>query len=1237
MALISNTNKQTNRIWNGLRLAACEGVCSNSIMYFQIKRILPSGAAARSEQLQVGDRLITCNGTNLHGLTQNHCLNIIRTASSNGDVAFEIIRPVYNGSSMEISVTVNSNSQKNPYKQPYDPQQYSLKSQSYDRHVDVVVTSESEDYLTVSEDEYSRTDRLSNIPEVEANEVFASNSVKLAFQKPYNSVEEESTSTETESLSQGRITQTEGIDIIDLNKGDNSPYHIPKRLAAYEDTPNPTKVLEELPKTDIDEVSLKSPTSPRLQGIVQTDIDSISVSNVSSRSPVLKTDIEQYKLRPVGQVSPVRTNTSEFTKPSYNKRQQVPVDEQDSISLPFTYPTESFNKNINTDSLDAVRYNPLYESEATDSETVQDIYIPSPTESQPHNSKVNRSQKTKEYVRAKEDFDTGNEVDIALPPPIEFSDNQDKVSFEQIDYSPVTNIDDLTSSSVEVSPIHQEITVIPSFRKPNNSVVKLEKSFRDLEEASSDKPQDVLTEYSDSELAFSNELTAPFDSVLQEHGECVHASVPVEFSDQSDSEILKVVQSFDDGTIVISQFDANESRESTYSPTPYKKYTTDTRMDTNSEAMLKNALDMEYEQLPETDKHEIRISLGGNVQFNQVDPVEDLAGNKNIVAEKLAKEMVQRENGNYGYYMESDDEPDHFPGEDKPEPALPDAPPPVLMTSSSDFGEAGHQDTVTINSKSLTPTITEQSEISNKSDFVRHHENNVDSNWSFRSKEPIKGHENSLQNEENDVIIPVSVKRKVDIAIDNLNIGQQEEEVVIPQKIERNFSMPKDFKEKATVTQNEVVKIKKSAPPVAPKPSKSGLSPRSPVDENFNSRALPDDDSLNLDPVKEDLFMAVDVSEQRKKNLVNVISVVNALKAAKAHEEPDVVDRVVRVDKKDYFKKSVGAMININNSQVREKSPEISTSNFQTSNVTGQILPPRNEVIVSPRNEITISKPKSEIPVDTLDNFRQASPPKQEVIVTTKKEIVNSKSVLYDKDSSMTTTSLSENKELVTDTENSVKDEIRSVPLMKTSILVEKPDSSKNLTVSEEPNGPESLKSNIVVPPLNLYSLNDSNADSVSPTSNKSEDLSPSSSYKTTIGVLKEKPNTHGTSTDTQAKSGSDSSAAPQFKTLSAIKPLSFNPKSLSHTLPARSVQYKTTINTVVGKPSGLSTLGRSSLLSTQKTDHPIKRMETMPFEVSILKGILGIGIKTTMTPEGFVQISEILPTGPVGREGNIK
>jgi hypothetical protein len=107
----------------------------------------------------------------------------------------------------------------------------------------------------------------------------------------------------------------------------------------------------------------------------------------------------------------------------------------------------------------------------------------------------------------------------------------------------------------------------------------------------------------------------------------------------------------------------------------------------------------------------------------------------------------------------------------------------------------------------------------------------------------------------------------------------------------------------------------------------------------------------------------------------------------------------------------------------------------------------------------------------------------------------------------------------------------------------------------------------------------------------------------------------------------------PHIKPLSQIKPLSFNPKSLSQSS-SKPVQYKTTISTLGVKP-GLSSLGK---LSTQKApEHPIKRMETMPFEVSILKGILGIGIKTIMTPEGFVKVTEILPNGPVGREGNIK
>ncbi|CAG2235795.1 unnamed protein product [Mytilus edulis] len=76
--------------------------------YFQIKRLLPSGAAARSRKLKVGDRLVSCNGIHLRGINQSKCLSVLKSEANNGDFEIEILRPVENGIPTEFSLTVSN-------------------------------------------------------------------------------------------------------------------------------------------------------------------------------------------------------------------------------------------------------------------------------------------------------------------------------------------------------------------------------------------------------------------------------------------------------------------------------------------------------------------------------------------------------------------------------------------------------------------------------------------------------------------------------------------------------------------------------------------------------------------------------------------------------------------------------------------------------------------------------------------------------------------------------------------------------------------------------------------------------------------------------------------------------------------------------------------------------------------------------------------------------------------------
>lgn len=1179
-------------------------------VFFQIKRILPSGAAAHTEELQVGDRLITCNGTSLRALKQNQCLNIIRSASSSGSLTFEVCRPVYTGSSMEISVTLNNGT--NSYSKipgSFDPSQYSLKSQSYDRNVDVIVTSESEDYLTVSEDEYSRSGRLEDIPEVEANEVFANNSVKLAFQAPLNTLEEESTGTETENSPRKETDdKSEDIDIVDLNKFDTSPYHIPGKqeskdkqrhfdLKQYRILPksgdhnysfeSKQDLSQNIPRSDIDAICVTSSPLP------QSDLDKIAIS-----SPVPKSDIDQ--------ISPRSTNPN--TGSSYIKRQQVPS-ETSYLNLPYNYPPESVGRNIPVSDSEETRYNPLYEdsnlSEFTDSEP-QDIYIASTT------------FKSRESVPAS-DLDKvsvgSDSEDIAVPPPAEFSDNQ--TSFEE---NPVTYIDDIlkqNSASLETSPIHVKKTYTSSTTeyKVDDSITESERN---------------------AHLAFSAELTAPFDLVLQEQGICVQSDNE-NISDSEESprnEILQVVTSYDNGTVLISQFEPDKFKENTKSPvycvTNFEH--TDNKMDQNSEAMLKDALDMEYENLPNSIKYEARLKLGENVENGNAEFDDPSYSNENVVAESIAKDIVRNEQGNYGYFVESDDEPDQFPEEDAPEdvPDLPDVPPPVLNKTDTQLEK---DVTVSIYTNGNEAHLKEKSHVSDDNWTLRTktlennnqntaneglHESVGNDNEAGVIKKKVKipvsyeGTQSENQNpiEENDEIVPVRIQRKVEIPILSKAIEKEEDDLIIPVTAKRDFQLPSTFSDRIPSPRQDDkiqdhsvdINIKKVPPPVHPKPKK-----------NIPHKKLGEGDvNDDMEAVQEEIITPSEVKKDTTRHLVNVISVVNALKANAKERDPDTVDKIEKQDAKDRVRPVFSSMIKVDGKDRNQTD----------------LSPPKLEQVVASRAEISFSgKPVAE-----------ALPPKQDFIEITKDVISKAdKQKLQENHKSMA--------------ENPLVQADSTVPKLMTTITVEKAKVETELKNTAKLHDITDSDSKMV-PPLNLESVARVENDSLSPKSENSDQTSPTSTYKTTIGVPK--PQTKPAEVKVEPLAISPSvkhsdeaeiktsvkekdqdkrvlAPTPQIKPLSHIKPLSFNPKSLSQTS-SRSVQYKTTI----GVKPGLPTLSKPSA-SSQKADHPIKRMETMPFEVSILKGILGIGIKTVMTQEGYVKVTEILPNGPVGREGNIK
>ena len=1302
---------------------------------FQIKRILPSGAAAQSRQLQVGDRLITCNGHSLKRLTQNHCLNILKSASARGDVQLEVIRPVDNGNPMEISVTLNQNNSQIPgldnsqrfdsdsVRNSYqDPSQYSLKSLSYDRQVDVVVTSESEDYLTLSEDEYSKN-RLGNISEAKAHELFSGRGPKLAYSKPFTAIEEHSsdnstlTETETEGpnqkpkKSEGDRLKEKGV--LDLSV-QSSPYHIPKQ-------------------SNSDTVSnLDNLITPSSNEYLNSEPDQQTFDR-DSDLVIIDSDIPKAVERtPIG-------------APYRHPRQQFPSSEIDFV--PDTAEIEQV------------------ESEDTKNQFYSDIDKGIGGIEYPENSLFLDNNG---IIYSEEDYDISDsekyfqpvsdseeETESALPPPVEFSDSNytGELDNNQITALPVSNIDDYTSNIDNYigdfsEPILEDINIVSSDQEeeyPEAELAKLEASLRDLDEASSDQPNSVpylesLEE--DFELLHHSNLPGTYEVTINNQRVQFYGVQEVEDLDINEPEVDYEVSI--NNQLVPQHYD-NVHATPNYQSVGFDRlgnYNNNSTMDNNSESMLKNALDIEYNKIPDSEKFQTRIILGNTAEPNMAELDDPSFMNQNMVADCLAQEMIKSENKS-GYYMESDDEPDQMPDEDMYDepPDLPDLPPPMLNKPIENAPNDVQKD----------PNWSLR--VKDSGDMVTEHEispTKVERTSEIRVQISVPKGRKHEPVTESDIIVPVKVERKQNIPFVHKNEPVTENDVIVPKKVERNQNIPTKIfvnnergevlaprdeviiEPKATVT---VSSVKPKAPPtVAPKPSPRKMNENKQMGKNVAVVQLEHvDEYTDKTPVDEPSVKPVKANKDKAQTVMNVVKVVSALKDHDAIDEPTVQPVKVSKDNAQAVVnavKVVSAFKDQNGPRKRPESPKAVRflEEVKKNEKERQSPPPKRDIIET--NKVTIQKPKAESGVkDIVKKMQEISQESQNSHERNDKSPVRYKTQIQHtqtpepkvtscevklvshepKSNTPEPTEIShdnvvskkppavapkpkspgvdrkampqqppqvapkpkspvvERKAIpqqppqVAPKPKSPVVERKVVPQQPPQVAQKPKDPGQNVTHEEishktkidikpepvtvkEPSVSQVKETN--VPPLNLEHLDSFETGSSSPKSDKSDsshenkdskqEIKFETVHKTTIGISKPGISNKDISNKdvTPISEKKDNTLGSQVKQLSQIKPLSFNPKSLSK---PQAVQYKTTINTLGSKPGGISTLGRSSLLSTQKPEHPIKRMETLPFEVSILKGILGIGIKTKMTPEGYVQITEILPSGPVGREGNIK
>ena len=1179
---------------------------------------------------------------------------------------------------MEISVTLNNNSTQIPgldnsqlsrfdndssRNTEFDPCQYSLKSLSYDRQVDVVITSESEDYLTLSEDEYSRN-RLGNISEAKAHEIFSGTRPKLAYQKPFSAINalssENGTLTETETETEGpnqkpkTSERDKEINIVDLSI-DSSPYHIPKKLNSADNIKHNRTEKQDLTTTvsDLDNlIALSSAehlnSEPNQFQSPKTDVDSI-------RSPtavrqILTSDLNN-DLVIIDSDVPKTVETTPIGEPYKHPRQQLPTSEIDFVSFePNTEETEPLEtEDIETGN----QYYSDFNTGICGIEYPENhLYL--------DNNGVSYSEEDYELSDSEKYFqpvsDSEEETGSALPPPVEFSDSNYTGEFEdnQVTAIPVSYIDDFTDDFSE--PIHQDIEIVSSEQEqeyPEAELAKLEASLRDLDEASSDQPSIVpylepveedfeLLHHSNLPLNYevtindqgvpyndvaefdTNESKLPSDyeitvsnQIVPQRYDNVHYA-PYDFSESK--EALQVVKDTKQGQVIVTQFiPPNTSHSSAFDE--LGNCNNNSTMDTTSETMLKNALDMEYDMIPESEKFQTRIILADNGQPEMAELDDPSFMNQNMVAECLAQEMIQSEQNNYGYYMESDDEPDNMPDQDMHDeaPDLPDLPPPIL-------------------NKQLE---NNQSVLSN------------DPNWSFRAKD---SEASGIVSEQE--ISPTKVERTSEVRVQiSVPKGRKsdpktESDIIVPVKVERKQNIPTQIfvsnenrevlapkaeviiEPKATMT---VSAVKPKVPPtVAPKPSPRKINENKQLGKNVTVVQLQHvDEYADKTPVDEPIVKPVKVTKDKAQSVMNVVKVVSALKGQNGPSERPVSPKAVRFIE-----------------EVKQNGNE------------RQSPPPKRDIIET--NKDTIHKPKAESGVkDIVKKIQEISQESHNSHERNDKSPVRYKTQIQHAGKPEPKV-VSHEVQVVSHEPKATNPEPKVISNEKLISQEPPPVAPKPKTRIIEPEvisheakvdiKPEQVKLNSLIipqlkdadiPPLHLDTLESSESGSFSPKSDKSDrsyekipeskqEIKPETVHKTTIGISKPGISNKDISNKEVTPISEKKHNAPvsEVKQLSQIKPLSFNPKSLSKPQP---VQYKTTINTLGSKPGGISTLGRSSLLSTQKAEHPIKRMETMPFEVSILKGILGIGIKTKITPEGYVQITEILPSGPVGREGNIK
>lgn len=459
-------------------------------------------------------------------------------------------------------------------------------------------------------------------------------------------------------------------------------------------------------------------------------------------------------------------------------------------------------------------------------------------------------------------------------------------------------------------------------------------------------------------------------------------------------------------------------------------------------------------------------------------------------------------------------------------------------------------------------------------------------------------------NEDDDFIVPVKVQRQKHIPFEStVNVSSTgsseiEEEHIVPSIEERRRIQPsatiKLEEKKYEELQPKPVPQPRVKPTIinvqhSPVPSSSATPEEPTVEEEivsmeFKERQAGNESFLQkLGGEVEEEIVPVHVKRDQVKNVAKLAVITNMWSKSTSKSKDTASENNAE-------KKNLKSVINVLNSAPRqENSNKADDDKIDETKVVREEEKPEAKEQGIHKNVIKVEAPVS------LD----AAIP--EYVDTKSKNVDKKPDILDDKSPKLGSSSSEEIK--ATDT---------TLPPQTVTV-----NSTK---VQVKTNEKENVSSTLATDSKDVPSSSSvaSKATEESVSSSKPAEVSPPSPFKSSIGITKP------TSLLSTIRSQNPSSAT--LKPLSSIKPIAVTSKTFS-----------------MGRPGGLSTslsTGRHSLLSTihgTSTSTKSTRSEEEPFLVSVLKGILGVGMKVSTTPEGFVKVDEIQSSGPIAKDGNIR